>query len=171
MMKYTRPAFVIFVLITLQTTLLADLDLFGAKGDIVMLLPIAAGISGGSERGAIVGFIAGLSLDLVVHGTPTGFFALGYTLVGYIVGMLQAGVLRATWWIPVATALGASALGVLTLAVVGKFIGIEGLFAVNHLTRVCIVVAVLNALLVLPMMRVTKWALPVVSRSGRLVPT
>jgi rod shape-determining protein MreD len=168
--KYARPAFVIFVLVTLQTTLLADLDLFGTKGDIVMLLPIAAGISGGRERGAIVGFIAGLSLDLVVHGTPTGFFALGYTLVGYIVGMLQAGVLRAAWWIPVATALGGSALGEFTLAVVGKFIGLEGLFN-RHLITVCITVAVLNALLILPMMRVTKWALPVVSRSGRLVPT
>jgi rod shape-determining protein MreD len=171
MLKYARPAFVIFMLLMLQTALLADLDLFGAKGDVVMLLPIAAGIAGGRERGAIVGFIAGLSLDLVVHGTPTGFFALGYTLVGYVVGMLQAGVLRAAWWIPVVTALGGSVLGVLTLAVVGKFIGIEGLFNVNHLARVCIVVAVLNALLVLPMMRVTKWALPVVSRSGRLVPT
>src|SRR5690242_21333202 len=39
-----------------------------------------------------------------------------YTLVGYVVGMLQAGVLRAAWWIPVLTAFGASALGVLTLA-------------------------------------------------------
>lgn len=167
-MRYARPAFVVFVLVTLQTTLLSDLDLFGAKGDIVMLLPIAAGISGGRERGAMVGFIAGLSLDLVVHGTPTGFFALGYTLVGYVVGMLQAGVLRAAWWIPVVTALGGSALGVLTLAVVGKFIGVEGLFN-RHLATVCIVVAVLNALLVLPMLRVTRWAMPVTTRSGRLV--
>lgn len=167
-MKYARPAFVIFVLLTVQTTLLADLDLFGAKGDIVMLLAIAAGIGGGRERGAIVGFIAGLSLDLIVHGTPTGFFALGYTLVGYIVGMLQAGVLRAAWWIPVLTALGGSALGVVMLAVVGKFIGVEGLFN-RHLATVCIVVAVLNALLVLPMMRVARWAMPVTTRSGRLV--
>src|SRR5438477_850979 len=128
MLKYARPAFVVFVLITLQTTLLAELDLFGAKGDIVMLLPIAAGISGGRDRGALVGFIAGLSLDLVVHGTPTGFFALGYTLTGYIVGMTQAGVLRAAWWIPVLSAIAGSTLGIVTLAVVGKFIGLEGLF-------------------------------------------
>jgi rod shape-determining protein MreD len=168
-MKYARPAFVVFVLITLQTTLFADLDLFGAKGDVALLLPIAAGITGGRERGAVVGFITGLCLDLVVHGTPTGFFALGYTLVGYVVGMLQAGVLRAAWWIPVLTALGASALGVLTLAVVGKFIGIEGLFVVNHLARVAAVVALLNALLILPMVRVTKWAMPVTTRSGRMV--
>ena len=169
-MKYTRPAFVVFVLVTLQTTLFADLDFFGAKGDIMLLLPIAAGINGGRDRGAIVGFVSGLTLDLVVHGTPTGFFALGYTLVGYIVGMAQAGVLRAAWWIPVLTALGGSVLGVVTLAVVGKFLGLEGLFD-RHLLTICAVVAVINAALVLPMMRVVRWSMPVVTRSGRLVPT
>ncbi|MEY2461855.1 MAG: hypothetical protein QOG30_3685, partial [Acidimicrobiaceae bacterium] len=46
-MKYSRPAFVLFVLVTLQTTLFADLDFFGAKADIMLLLPIAAGINGG----------------------------------------------------------------------------------------------------------------------------
>ncbi|HEV3225999.1 MAG TPA: rod shape-determining protein MreD [Acidimicrobiales bacterium] len=167
-MRFARPAFVVFVLVTLQTTLLADIDVFGARGDIVMLLPIAAGIAGGRERGAIVGFIAGFALDLVVHGTPTGFFALGYTLVGYFVGMVQAGVLRAAWWIPVLTALGGSALGVLTLAIVGKFIGLEVPFD-RKLVTIALVVAVLNAMLVLPMMRVTRWALPVTSRGGRLV--
>jgi ABC-type amino acid transport system permease subunit len=105
-----------------------------------------------------------------VHGTPTGFFALGHTLVGYIVGMAQAGVLRAAWWIPVLTTLGGSVLGVVTLAVVGKFLGLEGLFD-RHLLTICAVVAVINAALVLPMMRVVRWSLPVVTRSGRLVPT
>jgi rod shape-determining protein MreD len=169
-MKYTRPAFVLVVLVTLQTTLFADLDFFGAKGDIMLLLPIAAGINGGRDRGAIVGFISGMTLDLVVHGTPTGFFALGYTLVGYIVGMAQAGVLRAAWWIPVLTTVGGSMLGVVTLAVVGKFLGLEGLFD-RHLLTICAVVAIINAALVLPMMRVVRWSMPVVTRSGRLVPT
>jgi rod shape-determining protein MreD len=168
--KYTRAAFVIFLAVTLQTTLIADLDLFGAKGDLMLLLPIAAGINGGRDRGAIVGFVSGLTLDLVVHGTPTGFFALGYTLVGYIVGMAQAGVLRAAWWIPVLTALAGSVLGVFTLAVVGKFLGLEGLFG-PHLLKICAVVAILNAALVLPTMRVVRWSMPVVTRSGRLVPS
>ncbi|MEY2404066.1 MAG: rod shape-determining protein MreD [Acidimicrobiaceae bacterium] len=169
-MKYTRPAFVVFVLLTVQTTMFADLDIFGAKGDVMLLLPIAAGITGGRDRGAIVGFVAGLTLDLIVHGTPTGFFALGYTLVGYIVGMAQAGVLRAAWWIPVLTASAGSVLGVVTLAVLGKFLGLEGLFN-RHLLTICAVVAIVNGALVLPMMRVVRWSMPVITRSGRLVPT
>lgn len=170
MTRFTRPAFVVFVMLTLQTTLIAQLDFFGAEADIMMLLPIAAGINGGRDRGAIVGFIAGLSLDLVVHGTPTGFFALGYTLVGYLVGMAQAGVLRAAWWIPVVTAFGSSAVGIVLLAVLGKFLGLEGLFN-RHLLTVCVVVAIVNAALVLPMTRIVRWSMPVVTRSGRLVPT
>jgi rod shape-determining protein MreD len=169
-MRYARPAFVIFVLVTLQTAVFADLDIFGAKAEIVLLMPIAAGIASGADRGAIVGFIAGLSLDLVVHGTPTGFFALGYTLTGYLVGMTQAGVLRVTWWIPVLSAIGGSVLGVVTLAVVGKFIGLEGLFD-RHLLTICAAVAAVNAIFVLPMMRVMRWAMPMLTRSGRLVPT
>ena len=157
------------MLVTLQTTLFAELDFFGAKGDVMVLLPIAAGINGGRDRGAIVGFVSGFALDLVVHGTPTGFFALGYTLVGYIVGMAQAGVLRAAWWIPVLTAFAGSAFGMVTLAVIGKFIGIEDLFN-RDLVTMCIVVAIINSALVFPMMRVVRWSMPVVTRSGRLVP-
>lgn len=169
-MKYARPAFVIFVLLVLQTALFADLDIFGAKAEIVLMLPIAAGIAGGADRGAIVGFIAGLCLDLVVHGTPTGFFALGYTLTGYIVGVAQAGVLRAAWWIPVLTAFGGTALGIVVLTLIGKFIGLEVQFD-RELLTICIVSATTNAILITPMMRVVRWAMPATSRSGRLLPT
>ena len=167
-MRYVRPAFVLFVLLVLQTALFADLDIFGSKAEIVLLLPIAAGIAGGADRGAIVGFIAGLCLDLVVHGTPTGFFALGYTLTGYIVGMTQAGVLRAAWWIPMIIAFGGTVVGIVVLTFVGKFIGIEVEFN-RHLAAICVVAATTNAILITPMMRVMRWALPVTSRSGRVL--
>ena len=167
-MKYVRPAFVLFVLLVLQTALFSDLDIFGAKAEVVLLLPIAAGIAGGADRGAIVGFIAGLCLDLVVHGTPTGFFALGYTLTGYIVGMTQAGVLRAAWWIPVIIAFGGTVLGIVVLTLIGKFIGLEVEFNSDFAT-ICLVAATTNAILITPMMRVVRWALPVTSRSGRVL--
>ena len=84
--------------------------------------------------------------------------------------MTQAGVLRAAWWIPVLSAIAGSTLGIVTLAVVGKFIGLEGLFE-RHLLTVVAVVAAVNAILILPMMRVMRWAVPVTTRSGRLVPS
>jgi rod shape-determining protein MreD len=168
--RYTRPIFVIFVLVTLQTTLFAQAEFFGAKADIVLLLPIAAGIAGGADRGASVGFVSGLALDLVVNGTPVGFFALGFTLAGYMVGMTQAGVLRAAWWIPVLTAIAGSVLGEIGLGLVGKFLGREDVLN-RQLLAICAAVAVVNAVLILPMLRIVRWALPMHSRSGRLVPT
>ena len=42
---------------------------------------------------------------------PFGLSALTYALVAYVVGSLQDSVLRAAWWIPVATAAAASAAG------------------------------------------------------------
>jgi rod shape-determining protein MreD len=167
-MRAARLAFVIFVLVTLQTTLVADLNVRGTCADIVMLLPIAVGIVHGRDEGAVAGFAAGFVLDLVVHGTPVGFFALGYTLTGYLVGMTQATVLRAAWWIPVLTAIGGSAIGVLILGLLAKIVGLEG-YLDSHLVVVAAAVGLVNAVLVLPMLRVVRWALPVPTGAGRLV--
>ena len=132
-------------------------------------LPIAVGIAHGRDEGAVAGFAPGLVLDLVVHGTPVGFFALGYTLTGYIVGMTQATVLRAAWWIPVLTAIGGSAIGVVILGLLAKIVGLEG-FLDSHLAVVVAgAVGLVNAVLVLPMLRVVRWALPAPTGSGRLV--
>jgi rod shape-determining protein MreD len=167
-MRAVRLAFVIFVLVTLQTTLVADLNVRGTCADIVMLVPIAVGIAHGRDEGAVAGFASGLVLDLVVHGTPVGFFALGYTLTGYIVGMTQSTVLRAAWWIPVLTAIGGSVLGVVILGLLAKIVGLEG-FLDSHLAVVAGAVAIVNAVLVLPMLRVVRWALPAPAGSGKLV--
>ena len=48
---------------------------FGAHGDLLLLVPIAAGLTVGPERGAIAGFVAGLAVDLLVT-TPFGLTAL-----------------------------------------------------------------------------------------------
>jgi len=159
MVTVARTSLLLLILITLQTTLFARLPIFGARADIMLLFVIAAALTGGADRGAMWGFIAGFCLDLAVHGTPVGFFALAYTIVGYCVGVLQHGVLRAAWWIPMVTTIVASALGVLALALIGTMIGQEGLFT-QHLLVIAGVVAVVNAFLIFPMMRAVRWAIP-----------
>jgi rod shape-determining protein MreD len=169
MLTAARTSLLLLILVTLQTTLFADLPVFGARADIMLLFVIAVGLTGGADRGAMWGFIAGLCLDLAVHGTPVGFFALAYTLIGYSVGVLQHGVLRAAWWIPVLSTIVASALGVLALAVIGTMIGQDDLFN-THLLVIAGVVAGFNALLIFPMMRAVRWAIPPdEATSGRLV--
>ena len=103
---------------------------------------IAAGLAAGPERGAVVGFAAGLAFDLLLQ-TPFGLSALTYALVGYLVGRLQDSVLRAAWWIPVATAAAASAVGVILFAVLGTVVG-EDLVGCGSSCGSALVVAVLN---------------------------
>jgi rod shape-determining protein MreD len=156
-MLVLRWALVLVTTILLQTTLIARLPIAGERGDVVLLIVIAAGIAGGSQTGAIVGFVFGLTFDLLLQ-TPLGLSALAYCLTGYAVGALQTGVLRSAWWIPVVSAIAGSAIGVLTFALVGAVLGQDGLVS-DRLFAIIAVVAAINAVLVLPAVRVVRWAM------------
>jgi rod shape-determining protein MreD len=162
-----RVALVLLTLLVLQTTLVAALPVLTVRADLVLLLAIAAGIVGGPDRGAIVGFVSGLSYDLLVSETPVGLYALAYCLIGYVVGMAQGSVLRSSWWIPIASAFGASSAGVILFALIGKVLGQDQILN-DRLARVVLIVAVFNALLIRPMLRVVRWSLPMDPRTARL---
>ena len=101
-----RVALVIFVVLMVQQTVMVALRIRGAHPDLLWLLPITAALLDGPETGAIVGFWAGLSFDLVLP-TPFGLSALVGCLLGYSVGALTtAADPRAAWLKPVAAARG-----------------------------------------------------------------
>lgn len=152
-----RWAMVVFVALVLQSALVADLDLFGARGDLVLLVVIAAALAGGADQGAYVGFGAGLALDLLVQ-TPFGLSSLAFCITGYAIGSFQGTVLRAVWWVPVLSAAAGSALGIIVFAVGGEMVGQDDLIN-NDLAGIIIVVALLNALLIVPTMRAARWAM------------
>ena len=154
-MRGARAGAVLFLVVLLQAGLVADLSILGAHGDIVLLVPIAVGIVHGPERGAFAGFVAGFAVDLLVQ-TPFGLFALSYLLTGYLVGALQSGVLRATWWLPVLAAFTASLVGVVLFVLTATVVGVEGLLEAD-LIRIALAVAILNSVLILPALRVARW--------------
>ncbi len=154
-MRNARAGSVLFLVVLLQAAFVRDLNLLGAHGDIVLLVPIAVGAAHGPERGAFAGFVAGFAVDLLVQ-TPFGLFSLSYLLTGYLVGALQSGVLRATWWLPVLAAFAGSVVGVSLFALVATVVGVEGLLDLE-LIRVAVAVAVLNAVLILPALRIVRW--------------
>jgi rod shape-determining protein MreD len=155
-MAVARWGLILTVTIVLQATLVAQLPLFQERADIVLLAPIAAGIVGGRDLGAVIGFVFGLFFDLLLQ-TPLGLSALAYCLTGYAVGALQTSMLRAAWWIPVVSAIAGSAIGVLAFAVVGEMIGQDGMVS-GRLPAIIGAVAVINTVLVLPAVRVVRWA-------------
>ena len=155
------PAFklplVILAALVLQASLFAELRVLDVSAELMMLLPICAGVLAGPDRGAAVGFVSGLSLDLLLS-TPFGMSALAYTLVGYFAGLVQGTILRAAWWIPVVTAAVASGAGMLVYALVGSGVGQAGMLN-GRLWTIMGVVALFNGLLSAALLPVLRWAL------------
>src|SRR3546814_18483409 len=88
--------------------------------------------------------------------TPFGRSALTYGMVAFLAGSLQDSALRAAWWIPVTTAAAASAIGVILYGVFGSVVG-EDLVGTS-LLKVAGVVAVINAVLAAPVLKVVRCA-------------
>ncbi len=152
----TRLPPVLLAAVVLHTAVFPQLRLFGVAADVLLLVAVAAGMAGGADWGAGVGFAAGLLADCFLQ-TPFGLSALTYSLVGYGVGAFQATVLHNSRWITLLTTLVASALGVVLFAAVGTVLGQDHLVAVR-LVGIAAVVAVLNAVLAPVAVRVLRWA-------------
>jgi rod shape-determining protein MreD len=150
-----RASLLLLVGLVLQVSILAALRVFGVQAELLLLIAIAAGLATGPDRGAAIGFAAGLAYDLVLQ-TPFGLCALTYAVVAFVVGSLQDSVLRAAWWIPVATAAAGSVLGVILYFVFGTMVGVD--FAGVGIPKVAILVGVLNAILAAPTIRTVRWA-------------
>jgi rod shape-determining protein MreD len=154
-MTPVRLTLVLLSALVLQASLVADVRFLGVSIDLLLLITIAAGLTGGSDRGAVIGFIAGVGMDLLLD-TPFGLSALAYSLTGYIVGSLHETTERAAWWFPIPVALGAGALGIGVFVVGGDLAG-EELSSVPDLWRIVTVVAVACGALILPANRLMRW--------------
>lgn len=163
-----RVAFVIFIVLMVQQTVMVALRLGGAHSDLLWLLPITAALIDGPETGAIVGFWAGLAFDLVLP-TPFGLSALVGCLLGYATGTLTAAVdPRAAWLKPVAALTGSVAADML-FAVLGAILGQQQMVQVDFVALV-LIVAVSSVVLVLPVNRLMRWALAGETHRRSLVP-
>lgn len=154
MIRALRLGLVLVVLLTAQTTWMADWAPFGSPPDLLLLLAIAGGMSGGPQRGAVVGFVAGIGLDLMVL-TPFGLSALAYLGVGFVVGFVHDSIIRSAPWIPVVVTVLASVAGVGLYVILGQLLGQQ--FRLPELARVMAVTSLLNGVLALPTLWVTRW--------------
>ena len=154
-MRSLRAGLVLLTAIVLQAAVVSRLGIFGAHADILVLVPIAVALVDGPERGAMAGFVAGLAVDLL-STTPFGLTALAYSVVGFVVGAFQHGVLRNSVVLPVASAVLGAALGVVVWALTATVIGQEGLLD-EELLVVIAVVSVWAGILVMPAVRIARW--------------
>jgi len=145
---------VILGALVLQVSLVADLRVAGALGDLMLVLVVAAAISGGPERGAVWGLAAGIAYDLMLD-SPFGLSALTYALIGYAVGLAAVTIGRTSGWWPVLLAALAGLVQAVLYTIIGNLVGVAYNF--GDVPAIALVQAAWCALLVLPALRVLWW--------------
>jgi rod shape-determining protein MreD len=147
-------AAVILSALLLQTTIFAEINLLGAKPELMYLITIAFAMLEGPASGAITGFVGGMAQDFLLDA-PKGITALTLTLLGYAIGMARQYIVSPSPVLPVVlVALGTFA-GVLFYGVVSFLLGqLDSTWF--YLLRVAVLSAIYNAILtplVFPIMR------------------
>lgn len=168
---WARFALVVLVALVLQVGVLDEVVVLGAHPDVMVLLPIAAGLVAGPSRGAAVGFVTGLVADLVVQ-LPFGLSALAFVLVGFVAGLLAALPFGRDMPGTAATTLATlGAFGTALYALIGAIVGQPGMLSTQSV-RAIVVVLLGGLVLALPVMRAMRWTFdPASGASGFTVPS
>lgn len=151
---------ILLVAILIQTTLASDLRIAQIAPDVMILLSVCAGLTGGTEAGAWVGFWSGLLSDMFLTSTPVGLSALTYCLIGAGVGALRASVLQERKALLPLAALAGTAAGVLLFVGAGDVLGQTQLLGGGRswLVRVIVIESLWNSVLALPVGYIYAWA-------------
>ncbi len=150
-----RGAAVVLVAMIVQAGVVSHLSLFGVRPELTLLLAVSAGVALGPDRGAVVGFVLGVSYDLFLQ-TPLGLSALIYALLAFAVGTIQLQMatrrrLARMLFMGVGTA-----VGIVVWVVAGRLL--DAVWATPGTTiRVALVAGLVNSVLGLPLIRVWGW--------------
>jgi rod shape-determining protein MreD len=152
-----RLALLLGTILLAQLTLGSNLRIDGVHPDLMVLAAVAGGLVAGPDRGAIVGFLAGLGADLFVD-TPFGLSALVFCVVGYGVGVARGGMVRSSRSVTGLTVLVASAGGEVLYALLGAIVGQDSNLTA-HLGVIAGVVGVVDAAAAVVVVPAMAWAL------------
>jgi len=138
-------AAVILTALLLQSTIFAQIELAGAKPELIYLVTVVLAMLEGPESGAVGGFAGGMAQDFLLD-QPKGITALTLTLVGYVVGAVRPYITTPSPLLPVLLVAGATAVGVLFYGFVAFLLGQlpEGFL---YLLRTAFLSALYNAIL------------------------
>ncbi|MBU6329532.1 MAG: hypothetical protein KGR18_06230 [Acidobacteria bacterium] len=151
-----RYALLLATTAVLQRLLLDQIRIADVAADGFLVLSVATGVVAGSRRGAVVGFAAGLALDLMVL-TPFGLGALSSLVAGAVAGSLERLIVHSARTLTLAVGFASAFVGVLFFVLVGSLLGGVGLVD-GHLPVILLLVPATTAVLVLPVRRLIRWA-------------
>jgi len=145
---------VILTALILQTTVFSEVNLLGAKPELMYLLTICFAILEGPSSGAITGFAGGMAQDFLLDA-PKGITALTLTLLGYAIGMARQYIVSPSPVLPVLLVAGGTFAGIVFYGIVSFLLG-QLSVGWLYLFRVALLSAVYNAILtplVFPLLR------------------
>ncbi|WP_265443964.1 rod shape-determining protein MreD [Acetivibrio straminisolvens] len=73
--KIVSYAVLIFIIALIQSTVLGSISVFNVKPNLLLILIVSAALLGNNVEGAVIGFICGLTQDML-SGRVIGFYAL-----------------------------------------------------------------------------------------------
>jgi rod shape-determining protein MreD len=147
MVRFIRLTLLLVLLVVLQTTVFPHLRVAGVVPDLGLVAAVAIAVRYGPELGAAFGFAAGLAADLFLQ-TPLGLAALAFALTAYLVGRMQSLLVRPTWWVSPAIAIGAGIVAGLLFVGIGSMVGQDQLFALRSL-RTIVLAAIYDGVIAL----------------------
>lgn len=152
-----RLGLVVVAGLLVQHVVLSGVRVYGAEPDVMVLIVVAAGLAGGPDSGAIVGFVVGIVTDLFLV-TPFGLSALADTVAGFATGAIATSIPEgATWVAPVASG-AASAFAVALYGALDVIIGGNEV-RLAHLVAAVLVVGLCNVALGPLAVRMMTWVL------------
>jgi rod shape-determining protein MreD len=157
LVRWARIVGVVVGALAIQLAVISDLPAWGAVGDLMLVLALAAAsVAPEPSRGALAGFAIGLVYDLML-GTPFGLTALVYAVVCYGVSAVSTWFAEPPAWFYVVLAPAAGVVAVVTT--VGVALTLDLSYPAAGVVRIAAVVATWNGLLILPLRRLMQWAL------------
>ena len=142
----------VVVALVLQVTVFPHVAWQGIVPNLVLLVVVAAALTRGPQFATVLGFVAGVSLDLAPPADHVaGRWALALVLVGYVAGRVHQEQRfhqgqKATATTVVATVAVSSFVGTSVFALTGMLLG-ETAFGVTSLLQVILVAVVWDVLL------------------------
>ncbi|MEZ5320716.1 MAG: rod shape-determining protein MreD [Microthrixaceae bacterium] len=152
-----RWALVVAAAFVVQIGLVTQIRVFGVVPDTLVVLSVCAGLSGGPQRGAVVGFWLGILFDLPRPMHPLGISALAYLVVAALAGVAQAVVLQSGRLMSIVIVAACSVFGVLVFAVESAMFGGHA-FANPQFGTILLTTALVGAVLARPGLRLAGWA-------------
>jgi len=156
--RNSRVLLIILVALIVQGPFLDRIQVARAHPDLLLLLPVVAGLVAGPGEGAWVGFLAGLAADLPLP-TSFGLSALVFTLTGFAVGSIVQALIEGPWWVVPLTGAVGTAIGevlyVVVAAVTDQSLVLRDPEAIAYVVGVA---SAANALLAMPVALALRWA-------------